>query len=186
MSDWIIEMARHYRIRELLTPDDLAALEAWVREANLTRTTDQCLEWVQSRGYVISRGAVWNWLDSFRLGEKTRRAAEISSAYLEAAARTDATAVASAALRKFQERILEFVIGADEADAADLAKLAQAMKAGMSTLELIETHRRQQAAAIAEAEKQAGAGGAAVDVIQTIKQALGLSAGADDVNANRG
>lgn len=124
-------MPRHFRIDELLSPEDLEALKEFVREKNLTRTQEECHTWVMAKGYRISSGAVWNWLDSFRMEEKTRRAAEISSTYLAAASEADPTAVAQAAIRKFQELVLDYVVRAEDADAGELMKIAIAMKTGL-------------------------------------------------------
>jgi hypothetical protein len=166
---------RNFRVAELLTPEDLAALEQFVRDKNSARTTDECHEWVLAKGYRISRTAVWNWLDSFRLEEKTRRASEISGAYLKAAADTDPTAVASAALRKFQELILEYTMRADEADAGELMKLAIAMKTGVNTQQVIADLKAKQAQAVKAAEAQVKTGASAGDVVATIKKALAIT-----------
>jgi hypothetical protein len=169
-------MARHYRVEELLTPEHLETLKEWIREKNLTRTVDETFEWIQAHGYVLGRTAVWNWLDAFRMGEQTRRAAEISTAYLTASGQTDQTAVASAALRKFQELILDYVVRSEDADAGELMKLAIAMKTGVNTQQVIADLKAKQAEAIQAAEAAVKTGASGGDVVAAMKKALGIAA----------
>jgi len=168
-------MPRQLKVHELLKdePQTLRELEAF---ATRGRTVDEVHDWLQARGFVLGRTAVWTWLDTFRLEDSTRRASEVSATYLHAAADTDPTAVASATLRKFQELVFDFVVRQDEADAGDLVKIAIAMKQGLGSQAAINDLRKQQAETIKAAESAVKTGASAGDVVATIKKALGITA----------
>jgi hypothetical protein len=169
-------MARHHKVSETLSPEDFEALKAFVREKNLARTTDECHEWLLARGYTISRGATWNWLDSFRLEEKTQRAGDMARQYLDAARESDPNAVTEASLRKFEEKVFDWLVSDQQASADDLASIANAMRRGIGSRREVLELKRQQAEALAAGEKAAAEGKSAADVVSTIKTALGIAA----------
>ncbi len=168
-------MPRQFKVHELLKdePQTLRDLEAF---ATRGRTVDEVHEWLQAKGFTLGRTAVWTWLDSFRLEDSTRRASEVSTAYLQAAADTDDTAVAAATLKKFQELVFDFVVRQDQADAGDLLKIAVAMRQGLGSQKAISDLKAKQAEAIKAAEAAVTTGASAGDVVATIKKALGIAA----------
>lgn len=166
-------MARKLRVLELVPRPELDQLEAFAREKS--RTVDEIHDWLLSRGYTMARNAAWNWKTIFEAEDATRRASEISTAYLEAAGQTDQTSVARAALRKFQELVLDYTMSATDADAGELMKLAGAMKMGMNTQQIIVELQEKQTEAVKAAEQQVKTGTSAGDVVATIKKALGIT-----------
>lgn len=74
-------MPQHHKVHELLDSKELEEFEAYAREPG--RTIDECHEWLQVRGYVLSRAAVGNWkrrFDEQVLAERFSRSAELARA----------------------------------------------------------------------------------------------------------
>jgi hypothetical protein len=119
---------------------------------------------------------VYRWLQDFRLEDRTRRASEVARQYLSAARDADPTAVTEASLRKFEERVFEWLVSDEDASAEDLASIANAMKRGIGSRREVIELKRQQAEAVKTAEAAAKSGASATDVVVTIKKALGIAA----------
>ena len=173
-------MAQHHKVETDLSPEDLAALKEFVREKNGTRTQEECFEWVQARGYTISSGAVWNWLAKFRgelmrerIGRSSELAAAIKSAVAGGSFEDVATGVNTALLNRLFEVTAKLEadgeIGADELEAH-----SRTLKNLIGGKRDLEAYKANVAAALKAAETQAAVGKSAVDVVDVIKQSLGL------------
>lgn len=169
-------MARHHKVHELLSRQELDDLEAFTREPG--RTVDECHEWLQAHGFTLSRGAVGNWKQTFDLEDKVRRAARVSREYLDVAREAGAAEIASASLLKFQQILFEHLLGADEADAGELLKLSVSLKtaveAGRHIEKLRDEYDARQRKALDAAEKVAKAGGDGAKVIEKVREILGI------------
>lgn len=169
-------MARHHKVHELLSREELDELETFAREPG--RTIDECHEWLQARGFTLSRGAVGNWKQDFSLKDQIRRASEVSRSYLDVAKQAGAAEIASASLLKFQQILFEHLLGADDADAGELMKLSISLKtavqAGLHVEELRKEYDARQRQAVEEAEKAAKGGASGEAVIGKVREILGI------------
>lgn len=76
-------MAQHFKVEELLSPEELEELGKWIRQVNGTRKVDEVHEWIQARGYTLGRTAVHNWMQRFReqlMAERFGRSSELARA----------------------------------------------------------------------------------------------------------
>ncbi len=127
----------------MLNEQALEALEEFARQPG--RQGDEVLEWLGGRGVKTSRTAVYRWLQDFRLEDRTKRSSEVARSYLEAAREADPQAVSEASLKKFEELVFDYLVGAEEADAKDLMFIASAMRTGIgSRKELLDLRKKVQ------------------------------------------
>lgn len=130
-------------------------LEEYARQPG--RTGNDVLDWLTERQVKTSRSAVYSWLQDFRVEWRHRRATDAARQYLDAARSSDPTIVTEAALKKFEELVLEYMMSAEESDAKDLMFIASAMKTGLgSRKDIIELKRkgREQMEQLASTAKQ--------------------------------
>lgn len=166
-------MARGPDFFKQMSVEQIDALEEYARHPG--RTVDDVAGYLQDAGVKTSRSAAGRWLQDFRIWDKQQRAADVAKRYLDVARGSDPTAVTEASLRKFEELVLERLMAGDELTADELAKLSQAMRAGLGSRKDILELRAKQAEAVKQAEAAAKSGKSAVDVVATIKAALGIS-----------
>jgi hypothetical protein len=166
-------MARGPDFFKLMTAEQISALEEYARHPG--KTIDDVAGYLQDQGVPASRSAVGRWRQDFLLWDRQQRAANVARSYLDAARSSDPTAVTEASLRKFEELVLERLMSGDDMSGDELAKLAQAMRAGIGSRKEVIDLRRMQSDAIKAAEAAAKSGKSAVDVVATIKEALGIS-----------
>jgi hypothetical protein len=162
-----------------LTEQLLEQLEEVARQPGVKG--DEVLAWLEAHGVKTSRSAVYRWLQDFRLEDRTRRASEVARSYLDAAREADPQAVSEASLKKFEELVFDYLVGAEAADAKDLMFIASAMRTGLgSRKELLDLRKKvsdlqaAQQAAVEAAEKAAAGGGGSDAVIRLIKTKLGI------------
>jgi hypothetical protein len=171
-------MSRSHKVLEVVKDRaELDSLEAFVRD-DPDCTVDKTHEWLLGKGYVISRGAVHNWLREFKANDEVRRAAEISRAYLDLGKEVGAVGVADASLQRFQQLLFSHLMDEGAKDAGDLMKLSISLKTAVQSGRQIEQLRQEQAAreqkAIEEADKVVKAGGGGEAVAEKMRELLGL------------
>lgn len=162
-------MSLPFKVHELLKDhgEDLAALEAFARAPG--RTVDECHEWLEARGYVLSRSAVGTWKSAFTaqcMRERFSRSAELASA-VTAAASADFDGVATAAKMQLTNVLLEQVSQLDQdgrIDPLDIQRMTRSLGNLVGTEErqrkmLAERFDREAAAQMAEAAAAAKAAG---------------------------
>lgn len=176
-------MSRHFKIHKELKREDLDRLEAFAREPG--RTIDECKEWLEAEGFVVSRSAVHRWKQGFDADDKFRAAAEAARELMAAAASDEkgAVAIADASALKINQMVFEQMLIAQETGAIetkDLLRLAQAQRHAVLGKRDVERVRKEmqdrQAEALAAAEKEAKAGGSADAVIGKVREILGIKA----------
>lgn len=168
-------MSRHHKVRELLGRDELDELETFAREP--ARTVDECHDWLLAKGYTISRGAVGNWKREFDATDKFRASNEVARALVDTAKTGGTVALADAANLKLGQLIFEAMLKAqndEDVSTKDLWALSMAVKNVVQGQRHVEQLRKDVAAAIAEAEKDAKAGGSAEGVVSKVRQILGI------------
>ena len=170
-------MARHHKVHELLSRDELDAFEAFAREP--ARTVDECHEWLEAHGFQISRGAVGNWKREFDATDKFRASNEVARALVDAAKAGGTVAVSDAANLKLSQMVFEQLLklqNDDDVSTKELWALSMAVKNVVQGQRHVEKLKEEVAAAIATADRKAKTGATAGDVVATIKQALGIAA----------
>lgn len=101
-------MSSHYKVHELLNRDELDQLELYAREPG--RTVDEIHEWMQVRGYTLSRTAAWTWKRAFDeqlLKERFSRSGELAKAIKSAVAGEQMEDVAEAAVMQLTQVVFE-------------------------------------------------------------------------------
>lgn len=101
-------MSKPLKVHELLSREEVEELEAFVRERR--RTIDECHEWLLSRGFTLSRGAVANWRDDFEQKvqqERFSRSGELARALKSAVADKGFEDVADAAVMQLTQVVFE-------------------------------------------------------------------------------
>lgn len=141
-------MARHFKVHELLTRDQLDELESLAREP--ATTAAQCFAWLRERGHELSDSSVERWLADFRIRDRVGAAIDASRQFLAAGAK-GATDIAAANHLRLQHLLSEALMRCDELTPADAAKIAMALRVGMSAQRDIDELREKFEAAIAQA-----------------------------------
>lgn len=175
-------MARHHKVHELLSRDELDQLEAFAREPG--RTIDECMTWLQAHGVTsedrggISRGAVHNWKREFDATDKFRASNEVARALVDAAKSEGTVAISDAATLQLSQMLLEQLLrlqSDEQVDTKELWAASMALKNVVQGKRHIEKLRGEISEAVAIAEKEAKTGASAGDVVATIKKALGIA-----------
>lgn len=125
-------MSRHFKAFDILSNGDRTEFEALLREP--ATTVDRAFEWMQERGYRISRGAVHNAKRNFAdvLGS-VKRSSEMAAAY-SALARDGSTDLAEATVQRFQQVLMRRLMDVDEEqemETKELVELSAAVKNGV-------------------------------------------------------
>jgi hypothetical protein len=172
-------MARHHKVHELLSREELDELESFAREP--ARTIDQCHDWLQAHGFTLSRGAVHNWKREFDVEDKFRASNEVARVLLDAAKGKDVVAISDAATLQLSQMLFEQLLklqGDGEVTTKDLWGVSMALnnvvrskqRVEQLQVEMAERHRQ----AIEEAEKTAKAGGGGAAVVSKVREILGI------------
>lgn len=177
-------MGQRFKVHELLKGDELAELETFAREPG--RTIDECHQWLQERGFTLSRDAVYNWKFAFDQ-ELTKlrfsRSSELAGVIRAAAKESGAVGVADATLETLVHVLFEqsSMLQSDgRIDSADLANLTLGLKRIVGTKmgieKLREEYEQKQQTALKHADEAVKAGVGAGDVVKAMKEALGITA----------
>jgi hypothetical protein len=174
-------MARHPKVHEELSRDELDRLEAYAREPG--RTIDECVEWLQAEGFVISRSAVGRWKAAFDAEDRFKAAADLARGLMDTATSgKGATDIADAANLKLGQMAFEQLVRmqTDEVvSTKDVLGLSLALRNVVATKRGVELVREEMAGrqkkAAEEARKVADAGGSAAQVVAVIQKAFGIS-----------
>ena len=200
-------MARHFKLDQTLTPEDLAALRAFALVPG--KTIDQCCDWLEAHGYVlhrpgqtsngqtssgqaaasadvIHRSAVGTWVAAQRATDRFSSSRQLAEAMTEAARGGGVLALTDASLVTLSEQLLAKLMALQAEEVVkteDLVNISNALRRVVDAKSLLEEFRKQQAEAVAQAERLAKGGGSATSVVDAIKRALGLEAGGDEGGA---
>lgn len=173
-------MPRHFKVHELLDRSELDQLEEFAREPG--RTVDACHEWLQARGYVISRTAVGAWKSEFLVQDKFRAGNAVARSLIEATREEGVEQIADAASVQIGQMLFEAMIRGQESGAVetkDLLLMSASLKniiTGSRHLEKLKQEvRDRQQLAVAEAEKVAKAGGSNEAVVSKVREILGIA-----------
>jgi hypothetical protein len=101
-------MAQHFKIHELLNASELEELETFAREPG--REIDEIQEWLESRGFVVSRSSVGRWKQDFNqrlMTERFSRSSELARAIDSAVDRGAIDAVAKGASKQLMQVVFE-------------------------------------------------------------------------------
>jgi hypothetical protein len=103
-------MPSQFKIDELLKDhaEDREEFEKYARDPG--RSIDELENWLASHGYVVSRGAVWNWKQEFDkqvMAERFSRSSELARAIKGAVSSNDFEAVADAAAMQLTQVVFE-------------------------------------------------------------------------------
>lgn len=171
-------MPKHFKVHELLDRKELDQLEEFAREPG--RTVDEVHEWMQARGYTLSRSAAHTWLKQFLAIERFRSSNEVARTILDAAQK-DVVAQADAAILQMGQMLFEQMLKLQQ-DGQLTSKDVWAMSASLKNtitsgrhLEKLraETEEKQKRA-VAEAEKIAKSGGSNEAVVSKVREILGI------------
>lgn len=176
-------MSSHFKVHEVIKDSaELAELESYAREPG--RTIDEIHEWLLARGYTLSRTAVGNWkrkLDEIVMQERFSRSGELARAMQSAIDRGGIEAVAEGATKQMTQVVFEQVLKLEqdgEVDPLDVQRWSLALKRLIGSKreieDLKERYESKQAAAVAEAEKVAAAGGDGRSVVDKVRELLGM------------
>lgn len=181
-------MSRKYKVDELLaelTTDEVEQYRSLLRQP--ASTIDDLLAWFGERGLRVSRGAVWKHRRHFdEQAASLRRSAEMARAFVDVARTESVESISDAALFRLSQVLMEQAMRLDaegDLDPKDLERLTRSIRHLIGGKREVEDLRRRQREAVAEAQRLAEAGAGAGDVVETIKQALGISRPAGEVQA---
>jgi len=125
-------MPQHFKVHELLSREELDELETFAREPG--RTVLECFEWLAARGFVLSHGAVGNWLAHFKeelVKERFSRSGELARAIKDAVKEGAAGEVADATANLLTQVVFEQSVmlqGEQKMDPADLERMTRSLK----------------------------------------------------------
>lgn len=174
-------MSKPFKVHELLTPAEVAELEAFVR-ADRSRTIDECHDWLLERGFTLSRGAAGNWLAEFKdqlLKERFSRSGELAQAIMGAAKEKGVAHVADAALLQLSQVILEQSLKLESdgtIDSADIVNLTRGLRNVVAGKDQVDDLLARQKLALVEAEKVAAGGANGKAVVNKMREILGIAA----------
>ena len=172
-------MPRHLKVNDLLTERELEDLRVFAREPS--RTIDQIHQRLLEQGYTLSRSAVWTWkqkLDQELMEERLRRSGDFARSLVKAAESSDAVSVADAALLQLSQVVFEQSARLEEDGQVDpnvVVTWTRALKNLVGSKGGVEELKRQQRAALVEAEKTAKAGGSGDAVVAKMREILGIT-----------
>jgi hypothetical protein len=136
-------MARHFKVLDILSDADRAEYEALLRQPSTT--VDAAFEWLESRGYSISRGAVHNHKRSFEeVLQGVRRSSEMAASFAAVAKDAGAAGMNDALLARVQQMMMEWLFDQDENtqfEAKDWESLAKALNHAANAKQRIEDVR---------------------------------------------
>lgn len=180
-------MPKHFKVHDVLTAAELTRLQDFVRDPG--STVDEAWElvksWLADRTppETISRGAIWSWRDSFRLGEEVSKSMQMSRAYLDAVkdgggemALADAAVLQVSQL--ISESLMEKKLAGEISDETlnnaclQLQRLALAKLRIESTKTEFQDRERQ---AVTAAKEIVKAGGDSASVADKVAEILGIS-----------
>lgn len=171
-------LPNHFKVHELLSPAELAELEAFAREPG--RTVDECHDWLLERSFALSRGAVGNWLADFRertAVDRMRAGGGLAAAVMAAAKVSGGLAVHDAAILQVGQAIFERTTMGD-VDTDELNKMSLALQRLSLSKKRVEEVRdeyiKREREAVDAAEAAVKAGGDARSVVDKVRTVLGL------------
>ena len=177
-----ITMSSHFKIHELLNSTELEELRTFAREPG--RTVDEAHEWLQTRGFTMSRSAVGNWKQQFDqelIAERMSGAGGLAAAFMKAAQADGGLQIPDAAVLQLAQMIFEkgaSLAGGGDVQVADLNQMALSLQRLMLAKARVETTRtemeKRQRMAVDAASKVVEAGGDAKDVVNTVREILGI------------
>lgn len=159
-----------------MTRSDVERLEAFAREPKAT--VDKVHDWLLAEGFTrASRSAVGRWLKRFRESDRIREASEFADAIYTASAEAGSVDVAGGVNLQLAQRLqMALVKGGDKIAIGDLLKASMAINQISSSESRLRELKQKQAEALRAAEAKANSGATGVDVVATIKEALGITA----------
>jgi hypothetical protein len=175
-------MPQPFKVHELLERSELDELEAFARKPGVT--VDACHEWMQARGFTLSRGAAGNWLREFKsllLQERFSGSAELAKSIKAALGAGQLQDVADAAAMQLTQVVFEQAAqlqAEGTISPKDMVNMTGALKNLVTGKRHIEKLKTEVAAALSAAEKSArgaGAGGGEA-VISEVRKILGIDA----------
>jgi hypothetical protein len=172
-------MPLHFKVHELLKdkPAELAALEEFARDP--ARTVDDCWDWMQAKGYVLARSSVGTWKKQFTATDRFAASNEVARSMVDAAKAGGAVAIGDAATLQIQQMIFEQSLkmqSQGDVSTKELWALAMASKSTIEGKRHVEKLKSEIAAALAEAEKSVKAGGSTENVVNKVREILGIGA----------
>ena len=168
-------MAAKLQVHVLLTREELDQLEAFCREPG--RTVDEVHHRILALGYTLSRNAVWNWKKEFDATDKFRASNDVARSLVEAAKSGGTVAISDAATLQLSQMLFEQMLevsSGGEVSTKELFAMSMALKNVVTGARHVEKLRSEVAGALAEAEKDAKAGGSAEAVVSKVRAILGI------------
>lgn len=132
-------MGQRFKVEELLSLPEMEELRTFAREPG--RTIDECHEWMQARGYTLSRDAVYNWkrkFDEEQMRDRMSRSGEFARAMKEALSGKSFDDVADAAVVGLTQIVFEDVTkmqAEGDVDPDRVASMSKSLKTLMGTKE---------------------------------------------------
>lgn len=173
-------MSRKYRVDQVLadlSPTDVDDYQAMLRQP--ATTIDNLLDWLDERGFSVSRGAVWKHRRNFdEQTESLRRSAEMARAFVDVAKTESIESISDAALFRMSQVLMEQSMQLDaegDLNPKDLVNMTKAIRNLIGGKREVEDLRDRQREALAQAEQVAASGASGGDVVETIKRALGIT-----------
>jgi hypothetical protein len=171
-------MSQKFKVHVDLDREELSSLEEFTREPG--RTIDECWEWLQAKGYTLSRTAVANWKKSFDLEDKFKAANALAQDLMSSVAQEKGTvAISDAAMVKLSQMLFEQMLrlqGNEEVSTKELFGLSMAVKNVVQGKRHVEKLKEEMKEAIAAAEKEVSGGASGERVVEVIKKAFGIAA----------
>jgi hypothetical protein len=138
------------------------------------RTAEECRSWLADLGVEVPSSTMYRWFQDFRAWAESVRRGEFCRALIDAK-NTDPDAVHEATLQLLDAAVLDKLVSGEPLTPKDLKELAATRSVSSKERAELRRVRAENAAAkkaIAEGEAK---GKSAVDVVATIKEALGIT-----------
>ena len=170
-------MPRHFAVHQLLkdSPAELESLQEFARDP--ARTVDDCHEWLQAKGYTLSRSAVGTWKKEFNASDAYRASNEVAVGMMAAVAEGGAVSLTDAATLQVGQMVFEQMLRVQQSgqmETKELLNLSAALKNTITAKRHVEMLKEQIKGALVEAEKEAKAGGSAEAVVSKVREILGI------------
>ena len=171
---------RHFRVDAVLSADERAEYERLLADPNATARSLQA--WLRDRGHRVCRSAVVRHRRSFAAElRRVRDVARMAEAFCALTRRQGAGAIADAAHARFEMMLMESLFklpGAEQLPPGEWQSMARTVSSAVATRRNVEEMRaefeRKAKAAAAELEEGAARHATGPEVVERVRQILGV------------
>lgn len=164
-----------FKVEELLNREEMNQLEEFCRKPGLS--VDQVHEWLQAHGFTVGRTGVWKWKRQFDATDRFAASNDVARSLVDAAKAGGTVAISDAATLQLSQMLFEQLLTLQtggQVSTKELWGASMALKNVVTGKRHVEKLKTEVAAALADAEKTAKAGGSGEAVISKVREILGI------------